>query len=116
MTDEQFNILARYEDNLRTATNSRWARHPGRSALALINETYSAAAGIQPRRVNVLCQQCVLDLLRNAGKLYFAEKTRREEEAAKKAAANAKRAATRAAKKAANNPAPETEQAPEIKK
>ena len=78
MTDEQFNALATYEDNFRTAINTRWARHPGRTALATINSIYSAAAGVPPRRVNFLCQQCVLDLLRSAGKLYFAEKDRRE--------------------------------------
>ena len=100
MTDEQFNALATYEDNFRTAINSRWARHPGRTALATINSIYSSAAGVPPRRVNFLCQQCVLDLLRSAGKLYFAEKDRREAEAAEKlrAAQEAEKPATAAKK------------------
>ena len=76
-TDEQFNILAQYEENLRTATNSNWARNPGRTALGQINDILNAATGVN-HRINTWCQQCILTLLRNAGKLYFEDKAERE--------------------------------------
>ena len=84
MTDRQFNILAQYEDNLRTATTSTWARHPGRSAIQVIYKTLTEIAGPQPR-LQAFCQPCVLRVLRNAGKLYFEEKERRAEIAREKA-------------------------------
>ena len=76
-TDEQFNILSQYEENLRTATNSNWARNPGRTALGQINDILNAATGVK-HRINTWCQQCILTLLRNAGKLYFEDKAERE--------------------------------------
>lgn len=76
-TDEQFNILSQYEENLRTATNSNWARNPGRTALGQINDILNAATGVN-HRINTWCQQCILTLLRNAGKLYFEDKAERE--------------------------------------
>lgn len=80
MTDKQFNTLAQYEANLRTATTSSWARHPGRSAMQIIYNTLTEIAGPQPR-LQTFCQPCVLRVLRNAGKLYFEEKAKREAEA-----------------------------------
>lgn len=79
MTDKQFNTLAQYEANLKTATTSSWARHPGRSAMQIIYNTLTEIAGPQPR-LQTFCQPCVLRVLRNAGKLYFEEKARREAE------------------------------------
>lgn len=97
MTDKQFNTLAQYEANLKTATTSSWARHPGRSAMQIIYNTLTEIAGPQPR-LQTFCQPCVLRVLRTAGELYFAEKEARE-----------------AAAKAAEKPA-ETDAKPEAKK
>lgn len=76
-TEEQFNILAQYEDNLRTAVDGNWARNPGRTALAQINDILNGATKAN-HRLNAWCQQCVLSLLRSAGKLYFEDKKERE--------------------------------------
>ena len=75
--DEQFNILAQYEANLRTAVDGNWARNPGRTALAQINGILNEATKAN-HRLNAWCQQCVLSLLRSAGKLYFEDKKERE--------------------------------------
>lgn len=80
MTEEQFQILARYEDNLRTAMTRKWARHPGTTAVKTIYAILTDLTGPRPR-LNAMCQSCVLATLSDAGKLYFAEKERREKEA-----------------------------------
>lgn len=88
-TEEQFNILAQYEANLRTAVDGNWARNPGRTALAQINGILNEATKSN-HRLNAWCQQCVLSLLRSAGKLYFEDKKEREDK--KAAEAEAKKA------------------------
>lgn len=90
-TEEQFNILAQYEANLRTAVDGNWARNPGRTALAQINDILNGATKTN-HRLNAWCQQCILSLLRSAGKLYFEDKKEREAmkaEAEKKASETA---------------------------
>ena len=77
MTDTQFQTLARYEDNLRQAQGGRWARHPGRTAIQSIYKTLTELAGPQPR-LQPFCAPCVLRVLKEAGKLYFAEKEARD--------------------------------------
>lgn len=80
MTDRDFNYLSQYEDNLRTAVRSGWARNPGRSALQGIYDIVHETE--QLPRFNPGCASCVLSILQKAGKLYFAEKEAREEAAA----------------------------------
>ena len=80
MTNEQFNTLARYDEEIRIAATRRWARVPSRSALKEIHDTLLAISGPRPR-LNPLCHTCVLRLLQDAGKLYLPEKERREAEA-----------------------------------
>lgn len=92
MTEEQFQFLARYEDNLRTAMTRKWARHPGVTAVKSIYNLLTELTGPRPR-LNAMCQSCTLSVLSDAGKLYFAEKERREQEA-KKAAEAAEKPAT----------------------
>ena len=82
-TKEQFETLSQWEENFRTARDGNWARNPGRSALAVINEALNSATGVK-HRLNAWCQQCILNLLQKAGKLYFEDKA--EMEAAAKAA------------------------------
>lgn len=80
-TDQQRATLAQYEEHLRTAVRSDWARNPGPRALNEINDILYAGKTYKPR-VNYGCQQCLVRLLRDAGTLYFADL---EEIAAKKA-------------------------------
>lgn len=97
MTNEQFNTLARYDEEIRIAATRRWARVPSRSAQKEIHDTLIALTGPRPR-LNPLCHACVLRLLRDAGKVYLPEKERREAEA--QAKLNAMQEAAEKAEKA----------------
>ena len=77
MTDEQFQALAQYEDRFRTAIDGGWCRYPGLAALQTMVSVYNSVTG-QGIRINSGCSRCVLHVVQDAGKLYFAEKARRE--------------------------------------
>lgn len=82
MTDEQFNALAQYEDNYKTAIDLGYSRYPGQAG---VNTMFNIYRDLTDTRVNMnrSCSVCILHLVQKVGKLYFAEKTRREEEALK---------------------------------
>lgn len=82
MTDEQFNALAQFEDNYKTAIDLGYSRYPGQAA---VNTMFNIYRDITNTRTNInrSCSVCILHLVQKVGKLYFAEKTRREEEARK---------------------------------
>lgn len=115
MTNEQFNTLARYDEEIRIAATRRWARVPSRSALKEIHDTLLALTGPRPR-LNPLCHACVLRLLQDAGKVYLPEKERREAEAQamREAAEKAEKAVAEAAQTATASP--ETDTKPKAKK
>lgn len=77
LTEQQFKTLADYEPYFDTAVRSSWARHPGQTALKEIHGIYTAATGDR-RRLNGSCQSCILHLLQDCGRLYFADKAERE--------------------------------------
>ena len=77
MTDEQFQALAQYEDRFTTATKANWCRYPGLAALQTMVSVYNSVTG-QGIRINSGCSRCVLHVVQDAGRVYFAEKARRE--------------------------------------
>ena len=77
MTDEQFAALAQYEDRFRTAIDGGWCRYPGLAALQTMVSVYNSVTG-QGIRINSGCSRCVLHVVQDAGRVYFAEKARRE--------------------------------------
>ena len=77
MTDEQFQALAQYEDRFTTAINAKWCRYPGLAALQTMVSVYNSVTG-QTFRLNSGCSRCVLHVVQDTGRLYFAEKARRE--------------------------------------
>ena len=77
MTDEQFTALAQYEDRFTTAINAKWCRYPGLAALQTMVSVYNSVTG-QTLRLNSGCSRCVLHVVQDAGRVYFAEKARRE--------------------------------------
>lgn len=79
-TKEQFDALAPYEGNFGTAIRSKWSPYPGAEALRLIHRIFTSATGDR-RRLNSACSVCVLHLLRDAGKLYFADKEEYDKQA-----------------------------------
>jgi hypothetical protein len=77
MTDEQFAALAQYEDRFRTAIDGGWCRYPGLAALQTMASVYASVTG-RGIRINSGCSRCVLHVVQDAGRVYFAEKARRE--------------------------------------
>ena len=77
--DTQFAELSRFEDNFRTATSTPtgWTRRIAIPDQRRIKAIYTEATG---ERVpyNIGCGNCLLSLLKKAGKLYFADKEVRE--------------------------------------
>ena len=77
MTDEQFAALAQFEDRFRTAIDGGWCRYPGLAALQTMASVYNSVTG-RGIRINSGCSRCVLHVVQDAGRVYFAEKARRE--------------------------------------
>ena len=71
-TTEQLETHSQWEDNVRTAVHAQWARNPGRSGLRVIYDIYTSATG-DTRRFSDNCNHCILSLLTDCGKDYFAD-------------------------------------------
>lgn len=87
-TEEQFEALAKYEDQFRTATRSNWATNVGFPAAKKIHgimiEAGLAKANVH---VNYACANCVLRLIKQAGKAWLEDKQARIDAANDAAAA-----------------------------
>ena len=86
MTDEQFAALAPFEKNYESALKANYTRYPGMTAIDTMFRTYRELTNSRIN-INRSCSVCVLNLVKNVGKLYFAEKERREQLAAEQAKA-----------------------------
>lgn len=73
LSKEQLDALAPYESFMRTAVKSNWSRYPGRDALQEMHRILEEVTG-RTRPLNVNCQSCVLNLLRDCGTIYFKAK------------------------------------------
>ena len=91
--DEEFEALAPYEKYFLTVTRSNYATYPGDAALTLIHETFTGATRDR-RLLNKSCGDCVLNLLRDCGRIWLRDRDERlaaelaEKEAELKAAAD----------------------------
>lgn len=113
-TEEQFNALTPVADELRRAIEHNYAHNPGAKTLDAIREAYIAASGTKRYPRNWGCSACVVQLLKDAGRLYFADKEARIAAANDKAAAEATKAAAETAKQSATGETPaQPEKAPE---
>ena len=74
--DEQFAALAKYESYFTDAVRANWCRYPGRAALDEVHKILHDATG-DNRRPNYTCGPCMLNLMRDTGKKYFADKEAR---------------------------------------
>lgn len=90
-TDKTFETLAPFERYFKTATEADWCPNPGRAALDVMADALSEKDG---RRtfINHACGSCILNVVKRAGFLYFADKAERQAaeangEAAREAAA-----------------------------
>ena len=119
-TEKQMAFLATQERDMRTAVESNWSRYPGQANIEQMRKIWEELTG-QTREIRLSCSSCILNLVRDMGILYFAQKKEQEADlaaaaakaakAAEEAAAAAK-AAEEAAKSADAGEAPEGE-APE---
>ena len=73
LSKEQLDALAQYESYMMTAVKSNWSRYPGREALQEMHRILEEVTG-KTRPLNVNCQSCVLNLLRDCGTIYFKAK------------------------------------------
>lgn len=73
LNKEQLDALAPYESYMQTAVKSNWSRYPGREALLEMHRILEEVTG-RTRPLNVNCQSCVLNLLRDCGTIYFKAK------------------------------------------
>ena len=94
LSKEQLNALAPYESYLRTAVKSNWSRYPGRDALQEMHRILEEVTG-RTRQLNVNCQSCVLNLLRDCGTLYFKAKESKPVELIDKETAPVKKVAVK---------------------
>lgn len=76
-TNEQFTALAPYEDNFRTAVEGDWTRRVPLAGQQIIRSTYEAATKTRIP-LNAGCSLCLINLLKRAGRLWFADKKERE--------------------------------------
>ena len=79
LSKEQLDALAPYESYMMTAVKSNWSRYPGREALQEMHRILEEVTG-RTRPLNVNCQSCVLNLLRDCGTIYFKAKSVKEVE------------------------------------
>lgn len=80
--DDELRELSEWEPLFRTAVNASWASNPGRVALERIAAIYTAATG-QPTTQNFSCGTCVLRLLQDTGRIYFAAQAAAKERKSK---------------------------------
>lgn len=83
-TDKTFETLAPFERYFKTACDANWCPNPGRAALDVMAAALTEKDG---RRtvVNHSCGSCILNVVKRAGFLYFADKDAREAAAAPEA-------------------------------
>lgn len=81
MTKEDFNYLSKFEIHFARAIESGYCRYIATDDMKRIAEIYQA---LTSAHVNIVCPKCKLALLRDIGRLYYAEKTRREEKKVKR--------------------------------
>lgn len=84
LNEGQFKALQPYEAFMRTAVEGRWARNPGRSALELMAQIYKEVAHLRVFAMDYNCSSCIVNLLSDLGRPYFADKAEKEAQKAEK--------------------------------
>ena len=72
-TNEQLQILSKWEYNFTCAVKADWSPNPGETNAKLIHQIYRDATGDQ-RKVCYNCQHSLLSLMRDCGRLYLQDK------------------------------------------
>lgn len=85
ITDADFAVLAQWEQQFARIVYAKYLQGVGSTALSWMEEWWKRFAGPQSPKVNKNCADCVASFLRDTGRIYFAEKALREQEAKKAA-------------------------------
>lgn len=73
LTADQVRLLAPYERNFRQATEAAWCSYPGQAGINQMLDVWTSLTGSQyPYRAG--CPNCLLNLVRDIGTIYFAQK------------------------------------------
>lgn len=73
LTKEQIEALAPYEVMFRTAVNASWCSYPGQAGIDKMLSIWNSITG-SPYPYKRGCGNCLLNLVRDMGNLYFAAK------------------------------------------
>lgn len=79
LTQEQMKSLAPFERHFDTAINGDWSPYPGKTNLEMMDSIWREVSGIRIR-TDIACRVCVVDLLKDLGRLYFEVKAQRAKE------------------------------------
>lgn len=79
LTEEEFRALEPYERHMETALRAGWSRNPGLSALDTMQRIYNRVSK-SALKINKGCGVCILNLLKDVGRIYFADKKEKGQE------------------------------------
>lgn len=82
LTQEQMKQLSPFERHFNSAINGDWAPYPGKTNLEMMDAIWREVSGIKIH-TDISCRVCVLDLLKDLGRLYFevaAERAKEKEQ------------------------------------
>lgn len=79
LTEEEFRALEPYEKHMETALRAGWSRNPGLSALDTMQRIYNRVSK-SALKINKGCGVCILNLLKDVGRIYFADKKEKGQE------------------------------------
>lgn len=77
LTEEEFRALEPFEKHMETALRAGWSRNPGLSALDTLQRIYNRVSK-SALKINKGCGVCILNLLKDVGRIYFADKAEKE--------------------------------------
>lgn len=70
---ETLDILAKFEESFNSAINADWARNPGHDALVAMQTAMEKFAD-RRERLNESCNNCVLRLIKETGRKFYADR------------------------------------------
>ena len=70
LTKEHMKALEPYEKYMRTAVRASWASNPGMQGIDTLRRVWEDVTGTR-RNMSVSCGVCILNLLKDVGRLYF---------------------------------------------
>lgn len=73
LTAAQVHLLEPLERNFKQATEAAWCSYPGQAAIANMLQVWTDLTG-QPYAYKPGCPNCLVNLVRDLGTIYFAQK------------------------------------------